>query len=375
MRPLLALALCSLSAVALAAPKPRPPKPAAPAPAPSAPPAAPAPEPAAAAKPAVDPSEPTSALFERVSALYQALEYDRVLPAAEALLARADITLEQKLEGYRLYASAKAIVEDPIEAEKPFRMLLRARPDYDLPRDTSPKILGIFRKVQSEERALASQLEEVQRARVVDGLKLLGEPPHEAKGGKPLRFSFRLKDPTGAVDSMRLPYRKAGEPQYSSLALTRGEEGDWRGTIPGEFTSNEKGFKLEYFVETLDAKGPLLRVGDEKQPKEIVVAPGAFSTARPPPLPKGVWFAGLGLTAALGAAAGGVGIAYNDTQTQYRTLVNGPDEVDGAQLQTLSARGKTLGEATTGLLISTGSAALITAVLTPFINWAGAEAP
>jgi hypothetical protein len=363
----LALSIAISLPVLAAAPKARPVKPAV---------AAPTPDPAPAATPPpapvkVNTNEPTATLLERASGFYQGLEYDRVIPLAEAVIAREDVTLEQKLEGYRLLASARAIVEDPIVAEQPFRMLLRARPDYELPKDTSPRILDVFKKVQTEEKNFAAQLRELERGKVISGLKLLGEGPTESKGGKPLRFSFRLKDPTGAVDAMRLPYRRAGQPAYSSLALNRGDEGDWNGTIPGEFTSDEKGFTLEYFVETLDAKGPLLSVGTEKQPKAVAVSAGVFSTAKPPPLHKGVWFAGLALSAAVGAAAGGVGIAFNDTQTQYKTLAGSPDEVDGARLQALRVRGESLGDATTGLLISTGVAVLATAVMTPFVNWAG----
>jgi hypothetical protein len=324
---------------------------------------------------AVDAKEPTGALLARVISLYRGLEYDRVIPLAEVLLKREDLALEDKLETYRMFGSAKAIVEDPFEAEKPFRMLLRARPAYDMPKDTSPKILGVFRKVQAEERAFAAQLVELERERVVSGLKLVGDLPAQARGGKPLRFSFRLKDPTGAVDSMRLPYRRAGQPAFSALALTRGEQGDWNGAIPGEFTSDEKGFTLEYFVETLDAKGPLLRVGDEKQPRAVSVSAGVFSTARPPPLPKGAWFTGLAVSGALGAAAGGLGIAFNDTQSQYKTMAAGTEDIDGARLAALRERGDSLGAATTGLLISAGVAVLATAVMTPFVNWAGAEAP
>ena len=37
-------------------------------------------------------------------------------------------------------------------------------------------------------------------------------------------------------------------------------------------------------VETLDSKGPLLTVVTEKDPRSVAVAPGLFSTSKPPPL-------------------------------------------------------------------------------------------
>lgn len=204
-------------------------------------------------------------------------------PLAEQVLARPDLTLDQKLEAYRLLGSAKAIVEDPAEAEKPFRLLLRARADFDLSAETPPKILAVFRKVQSEERALADQLREVERDRIISGLKLLGEPPNTARGGRPLPLSFRLRDPTSAVEVVRVPYRRQGTPAFSTLALERSAEGDWRGLIPAEFTSDEKGFQMEYYVETADTRGPLLRLGTEKAPLNLTVSAGTIAQARPPP--------------------------------------------------------------------------------------------
>jgi hypothetical protein len=228
--------------------------------------------------------------------------------------------------------------------------------------------------VQSEERALAAQLEEVERSRIVAGLKLLDPPPDAAQGGKPLPFSFRLRDPTGAVESVHVPYRRAGQPSYSSLALARSQEGDWRGAIPGEFTSDEKGFQLEYYVETIDAKGPLLQVGTARNPRVIPVSAGQFSTVRPPPLPRGLFFTSLAVTAAVGAATAGVGIAYQNTQADYTRLATSAGPIEGASLMQLRARGETLGTATTALLISTGATALLTALLTPFTNWKGEAA-
>jgi hypothetical protein len=361
LRLVLALVLCASSALAAGKAKPKP--------VPS-----PAPAPTSAPRAAENPNEPTAALLARVATLYKQLEYGDLIPLAERLLAREDLTLEQKLEGYRLYASAIAIAKDPIDAEKPFRKLLRARPDYDLPKDTPPKIMGVFRKVQAEEKALAAELAEVERTRIIDSLKLQGELPTAAKGGKPLKFSFFVKDPTGAVDSVRLPYRRGGQPGFSSLALSRGDAGAWQGTIPGEFTSDEKGFTLEYYVETLDTKGPLLTVGTDKQPRQVAISPGLFTTTRPPPLSKAPWFVGLAMSLGLGGASTGVGIAYLNSQAEYTRKANSGELVPGSELNDIKARGNREGAAATGLLISTGVAVVTTAVLTPFVNWAGTEA-
>jgi hypothetical protein len=76
----------------------------------------------------------------------------------------------------------------------------------------------------------------------------------------------------------------------------------------------------------------------------------------------------------LGAASTAVGIAYLNSQAEYTRLGNSAEVVPGTQLREVKERGNREGAATTGLLISTGVAVLTTAVMTPFVNWAGASA-
>jgi hypothetical protein len=305
--------------------------------------------------------------LEQLKELYRTLEYDQVIPLADALLARDDLSQDQRLEVYRLQGSARAIVEDPIDAERPFRLLLRARPDYDLPADTPPKILAVFRKVQSEEKALASQLRDVERARLIANLRLSGEPPKDAVGGRPLRFAYRVRDTAGVVETMRLQYRRAGQKAYSSLALERSEDGEWRGVIPGEFTADPTGFSLEYTVETADRDGPLLTQGTVAAPLTLAVAAGQVPTTAFKPVPRAVFFVMTGATAAIGAAAGVTGLLFNGTQAEYRTLA--AMEVSASTLEQLADRGQALGLATNVLLVSAGVALVATLILLPLTRF------
>jgi hypothetical protein len=332
--------------------------------------AAPAAQPTAAL---FDPAASSPVLLEQLKALYASLDYDKVIPVAEAVLAREDLGVEQRLEAYRLYGSAKAIVEDPVDAEKPFRMLLRSRPDYDLPKGTPPKILAVFRKVQSEEKALSAQLREVERARIVSGLQLLGDLPTEGKGGVPLSLNFRLRDLTGAVEAIRVPYRRAGEASFSSLALQRSQEGEWRGQIPGEFTASERGFQLEYFVETLSPDGPLLTVGTLREPKRIDISAGQVIRSTRPPVPQPVFFAAVAVTAVAAAGAGGLALALNDTQKDYQLKSRGSEPVSGSLLVLRANQGQQLATATNATLIGAAVALVVTVVLAPFVNWANEQ--
>lgn len=323
----------------------------------------PAPTPKAAPAPVLVARTATEAMAQ-LDSLYKTLEYAAVIPLAEQVLARSDLSSEQRLEAYRLQGSARAIVEDPVDAERPFRLLLRARPDYEMPGDTPPKILAVFRKVQSEEKALASQLKGVERSRLIAGLRLTGEPPNEAQGGRPVRFSYRLRDTAGVVEAVKVQYRRVGQRSFSSLALERSEDGEWRGFIPGEFTADEKGFGLEYFTETSDREGLLLASGSEKQPLVITVLPGQVPVQAFKPVPKAVFFTSLALTGAIGVATGVMGFLYNQEQASFDRRVAMGGE-NGAMLALQIERGQSYAVATNVLLVSAAIAIAATLILLP----------
>ncbi len=248
-------------------------------------------------------SEPTDNLLARAKALYTNLEYGQVIPLAEAVLARSEATIEQQLDAYLLHGSSLAVIGDAIEAEKPFRFLLRGRPDYEMASDTSPKILAVFRKVQVEERAIRNQLRALELERTRKELVLTSATPEKAKGGKPLAFEYRLRDPRGAVSAMEVRYRRDANEPFSSLALKLDDGGAWRAELPGDWTANDRGFVLQYYVTTQDSESnPLLEVGDAAAPLGIMVAPGKVAKAVPAYKTWWFWTAAAGATAAIGVS-------------------------------------------------------------------------
>ena len=338
---------------------------------PTKPPPTPTPPPIAAPpKPAPPHDDPSPVLLERARELYGSLEYDKVIPLTEAVLQRDDLPLEGKLEAHRLNGSAKAIVQDPADAEKPFRLLLRLRPDYDLPRDTPPKILAVFRKVQTEERALAQQAELFTREQKKRELKFLDEPPSAAKGGRPVPFALRLRDPGADVETVTVPYRRAGQPGYSSLALQRDEQGKWVGQIPAEYTADERGFTLEYYVQSADAKGPLVAQGSAEAPLKLEVSAGRVRAGGPPPVNRKVTFTVLGFALAGAAVSGALGIGTFLTQREYQGLMG---MQQGAEVVALANRGSALATAANVGWIITGALAVAFAILLPLTDWGRSE--
>src|SRR5690606_2123298 len=189
-------------------------------------------------------------------------------------------TIEHRLDAYVLKGSSLAIVGDPIEAEHPFRFLLRGRPDFDLPADTPPKILAVFRKVQVEERFIANQMKELERKKAVEQITIKSDIVDVTRGGVPVSCDVTVRDPRGAVSAVSVLYRREGQAAFSSLALVSDEGGGWVGAVPGEWSENDAGFTMEYYVALLDAEGAMLKsAGSSSSPLRVTVEPGAVGDA------------------------------------------------------------------------------------------------
>jgi len=321
-----------------------------------------------------DPNATAETLLRQGQKLYKEMEFERAIPLANAALARPEITPNQKLDAYVLQGSCYAIIGETLEAEKAFRMLLRGRPEYDLPADTAPKILSLFRKVQTEERSIRDQLRALEAENTVKGLKLLGNHPTEAPGGRPLQFGYRLQDPTAAVDTMRVMYRRQSESAYAFVAMKRDAEGVWRGAVPAEWTASESGFTAEFYVLTAGPLGELLRDGSAAKPFAVKVSAGSANRKAPPPLPLWSFVAATGVTGLIGLGAAGSGIAFALVQNQYRTVAGATPEVDGRALRSIGDSGENLALSTNVLMIAAAAAALVAGGMAPFTNWTGETA-
>ncbi|MBI5542909.1 MAG: hypothetical protein HY901_03410, partial [Deltaproteobacteria bacterium] len=226
-------------------------------------------------KPADASESPARTLLSEARAAYESMDYDTAAALSTRALAQPDLDTESRLDAYLVQASSLAITADPTTAEVPFRLLLRARPNFDLPEGTPPKILMAYQKVRNEERIIAEQVQAVARAQLIDHLKLLNEPPDRAKGGRELPFAFRLRDPNAVVSAFEVPFRRQGESAYSVLALKRDREGLWRGSIPAEWTASDEGLTLEYYLVTRDEGGPLLTRGAPARPLQLSISAGS----------------------------------------------------------------------------------------------------
>lgn len=317
------------------------------------------------------PKKDASTLLERAHALVADLEYQRALPLVERALAADSLGHEQKLSAYLLQAKCYAAVKDPLFAEKPFRLLLRANPSYELDPKTSPKIIAVFRKVQAEERAIRTQLAALERKRIIETISLQGALPEEAKGGLPLLFHFRLRDPTGAVDRIEVPYRRQGERSFSILALQVDEAGRWHGSIPGEWTSTDEGFDVQFLVRAVDRVGPLLTIGSEAAPRSLVVMPGQLERGLPRVIPRPVFWVTAASAIIAAGVGGGLRLAANSKQSEYDELaaasITGAP-VNADVLAATANQGRDLVIASTASFITGAGLAVVAAILLPFLE-------
>jgi hypothetical protein len=315
------------------------------------------------------------ALLAQARAAFDAMDYDTAAAVATRALAEPGLDPEARLDAYLIQASGLAITADPVAAEVPFRLLLRARPDFQLPESSSPKILSVFQKVQAEERVIVEQTRAVARKHLLENMKLLDEPPNSAQGGKPLPFAFRLRDPNAVVTAFEVPFRRHGEPSYSVLALRRDLEGRWRGIIPADWTASESDFTLEYYLVTKDTQGPLLTRGEPGRPLKVEVAAGLVERTWSKPVPRPALWTGVAATVVAAAAAGGLALAARGAQQDYDAYVDRgrTTPINGNVLQSKARYATDMSYATIGTAIGAGVLALATCILIPFTKSAEAE--
>lgn len=312
------------------------------------------------------------ALMNDAGRLVEDIEFEAALPLLERVLSAEDLDPSTELEAYLLRGQVYAAIGNSIEAEKAFRVVYRANPEVDLPQDTPPKIIGVWRKVQVEEGQALATLRKVQRRALIEGLALEGGPPDEPAGGRPLRFDYRLRDPTGAVDGLSVSYRRMGQDDFSQLPLVRNESGWWTGEVTGDWTTSDTDFTLEFFVESRDSVGTLLAMGSTERPVALQVAAGSPPT--PAPLPAWAFWSSLGATLAAGVAAGVTSAFFVFEQEAFRAEAGAEFFSNGAQMVQHQQRGETYALAANIAWITTGVFALLTGVFLPFTDFGG-DAP
>lgn len=267
----------------------------------------------------------TADLMAQSQDLCAAFHVEECVQLNQRLLERPDLSSAQRAQVYQRLAEATAVIGDLPESERYWRLVLRLDPALDLPEDTSPKILLVFRGVQAEERQLRTTLAAEERRRLQDSITLLPRLPARHQGGQALTIPVQLHDPHHGVAAVFLRHR-VGTGAYGSVPCVQ-HAGVLEASIPAAQTAADAPRVMELFVEAVDDSGtPLKSAYTAESPFQLAVAPGQVPSAplwRQP----SVWAvtggvlagaAGLVVLGIVAAGVGGVGVAYVGSQQAPR---------------------------------------------------------
>ena len=215
------------------------------------------------------------------------LEYEQVIATCGLALQLSSISDAERVEAYRLTASAEAALGRDEDAGRAFERLLDLDPTYRFPPTTSPRILAAIEPARARwqvkrEQALALELGQRWSALSVD-VRL----PDRGVGGEPLPIEVSLADPTRIVDRLTLHHRRRGARAYSRM--THRQDGGDRLALPGALTASELPYELELYVEAIHSSGVTLsRAGRADAP--LVVEMEAGQVPEPESIAEQWWF-------------------------------------------------------------------------------------
>jgi hypothetical protein len=220
-------------------------------------------------------------------ASYDDQEYESAIAVADQVIAGKP-PKAVAIEALRLKAFALAVLGRDDEAASAFVAILAIAPRFELPEQTSPRILAVFRPARSRwelgrETALREEL-----GADLAALELEVDWPASSRGGRPLELSVRLGDPKSLIAEVAIHYRRRGHHSFSRLAV-RPTGSRFAIAIPGDLTASRVDYQLEAYAVAVHSSGVALkRVGSRENP--MALALGAGQVPRPTPIVRRWWF-------------------------------------------------------------------------------------
>jgi tetratricopeptide (TPR) repeat protein len=237
-------------------------------------------------------------------------DFEDAVKTLNSALNLPDLTDDQLAEAYRLLGLSHLYLGNEDKARDAFEKLLQARPDYELPKGTPPKIKSLYARIK----------EDIKKRRVRPVTVTLTNP-ERVDGDKPLELPAKIEDLSLGAKA-KLFYRRAGGQAFSSVDFRRikGNDRDqFVATVPAfELPAEEKGYEVEYYVEVADAaQRRLAGKGDQYTPLNFKVnAKGQEGTG---PEVASPWYKNplvwIGVVAGVGAVTAGVVVLATRPQT------------------------------------------------------------
>ncbi len=212
-----------------------------------------------------------SKTISRAQAQIDEGDFEDALKTLEAGIDDPELSDEQLAEMYRLQGLAALYLGNQDKARSAFERLLQARPDYEIPKSTSPRIRELYAKIK----------EDIKKRRVRP-VTLTLEPVDDVVQGSAVQVEAQIDDMAlGAV--ARLFYRRAGVQSFSFVDFTRDRQvkNRYHSTLPGfELPSESSTYEVEYFVEVVDAgQRRLAGKGDPYSPMRFRAVPEGGGTS------------------------------------------------------------------------------------------------
>src|SRR5262249_53004569 len=144
-------------------------------------------------------------------------DYELCVTASDAALAAPDATPVDRVEALRLKGSALVVLGRDADAVAAFDALFEIDPDYELPDNTSPRILGVYQPARARWQVEVAQRLAAELGDAWTKLALDVRLPRSARGGRQLVVPIKLTDPGRITESLVLAYRRRGERHFSTL--------------------------------------------------------------------------------------------------------------------------------------------------------------
>ncbi|MCA2979463.1 MAG: tetratricopeptide repeat protein [Myxococcaceae bacterium] len=238
-------------------------------------------------------------------------DFEDAVKTLEAGIDQPDVTDDQLAELYRLLGLAHLYLGHEDKARAAYEKLLQARPDYELPKATPPKIRTLYARLKEDIRK--------RRVRPVT-LSVAGLP--DQPPGTAVTVEARIDDLALGAKA-KLFYRRSGAQHFSSIDFTRdkADRALHRATIPAfELPEEPAAYDVEYYVEVADAaQRRLAGRGDPFSPLMLrVLAKVAAAEVEKPR----AWYQNpvVWIVIGVGAAAATTGVVVLATQRPTGTL-------------------------------------------------------
>lgn len=209
----------------------------------------------------------TRGLIDKGQQLFEDQQYEESIQALSAALMRPDSTPDEKIDVYRLLALDYITLDRGPEAESAVRGLLVLAPDYALPASESPRFRDFF--THAKERWEAEGRPGVSvKAAAESPASIKHATPDDVKEGRELVLSARVTDPSGAVKTVRVFFRKNAREPFREAKGTL-QAGRMRARIPGSSIAPPL---VEYYLTAEAADGTVLASrGDAQSPLRAAV--------------------------------------------------------------------------------------------------------